>query len=550
MSEPAPPSESTESHESMPTLSSYFSLLRSAVFRHSPALGSSAAVKTSTLNANAAQQGTRATTLIMGNPSADLDSFISAVVLSYFYNLNTRHHLGGSTTTTPTTPTYIPILNLPTVRSSDLWRLRPEFGVALRLALGETPEKIRRDGPGEQGKCSVLEEVVTIADVLADSHSRLYGVFAPGSRSQEDGKEGKDGQDMQDEHDTQDTLEEQDKQNVILVDHNAPSIPVPGVDEQTINSRLNVVGCIDHHVDEGYVSADADPRTITTGIGSCTSLVVTHLRQKGLWVGATTAEPEGIRQIARLALAPVLIDTSNLRGQGDKCSDTDREVVAFLEGVVKADGEECTKRTETTERDQGVTNGTETKWDRDAFHQVIGAAKASSLDLLSMQEVFDRDYKVWTETASARVGQDGQDGQKGHDRQTDVNVGISSLVKPLSWLVEHAGGVAQFLDEVDKFADARELGVYAMLTPGHSGKGKEVLVLGLDEPLGEVVQKFEDMGGEELRLTEWEEDTGLIRGLDEWTATKKGGWKIWWMGDTSKSRKQVGPLLREAVRSI
>jgi len=452
----------------------------------------------------------------MGNPSADLDSFISAVVLSYFYNLRTetQHKSGsgsGRTTDAPRTISkYYPILNLPTIRSSDLWRLRPEFGVAMRLALGEDARTIRSQDAGEQGRTSVLEEVLTIADVLDHRDSTLHGVFA------------------------QERKEDSEKQDIILVDHNAPSISIPGLDERTIETRLNVVGCIDHHVDEGYVSTNADPRIITTGIGSCTSLVVKHVREQGLWPTTTASKTmgeddgEGIRQIARLALAPVLIDTSNLRASGDKCSDVDREVVKFLESVV------TTRETTETAGTAKKENGTEAQWNRDAFHQVISAAKANSLDLLSMQEVFDRDYKVWTESAGS-----GQGGQS-------VNVGISSLVKPLSWLVRHAGSIEKFLDEVDRFAEQRKLGVYAMLT--RAGDGKEVVVLA-DDSVKKVIGRFEEVG-EELKLRDWESDKELMQVLDERISKRKGSWKIWWMGDTSKSRKQVGPLLREAVKTI
>ncbi|KAK4940723.1 Exopolyphosphatase [Elasticomyces elasticus] len=383
----------------------------------------------------------------MGNPSADLDSFISAVVLSYFYNLKAQPK------STRTTPQYIPILNLPSVRSSELWRLRPEFGVAMRLALGEDARTIRSQDAGEQGRTSVLEEVLTSADVLDDRDSTLHDVFA------------------------QERKEDSEKQDIILVDHNAPSIP--GLDERTIETRLNVVGCIDHHVDEGYVSTNAEPRTITTGIGSCTSLVVKHVREQGLWPTATASKTmgeddgEGIRQIARLALAPVLIDTSNLRATGDKCSDVDREVVKFLESVVTT--RETHIETTETAGTAKTDTGAEAQWNRDAFHQVIGAAKANSLDLLSMQEVFDRDYKVWTESAAS--------GQRGQS----INVGISSLVKPLSWLVGHAGSIEKFLDEVDRFAQQRKLGVFAMLT--RAGDGKEVVVLA-DESVKKVIDKL------------------------------------------------------------
>ena len=64
-------------------------------------------------------------TAVLGNTSADLDSFISAVVFAYFH------------TKKPSSESriYIPLLNLTDVSSSELWRLRPEYGTALRLAV-------------------------------------------------------------------------------------------------------------------------------------------------------------------------------------------------------------------------------------------------------------------------------------------------------------------------------------------------------------------------------------------------------------------------------
>ena len=102
------------------------------------------------------------------------------------------------------------------------------------------------------------------------------------------------------------------KQDVLLVDHN--SLSIPGLDDEVLRSRFNVVGCVDHHVDEESVPQGADPRIVTTGIGSCTSLVVSHLREQGLWpeVAGNSAD-DGLNQITRLALAPILIDTLSLR---------------------------------------------------------------------------------------------------------------------------------------------------------------------------------------------------------------------------------------------
>jgi exopolyphosphatase len=291
---------------------------------------------------------------------------------------------------------------------------------------------------------------------------------------------------------------------------------------------------------------------------------VRHLRDEGLWAsssssfsshsresdqgdgrrqGSDEVDGDGLKQIARLALAPVLIDTSNLKATGDKCSDLDREVVRFLESFIVGDDQAAA-----VAQGDGTRTSSETKgqaqghgWDRDAFHRAISTTKTNSLNLLNMQEIFDRDYKSWTEEPQTSSSEE----------EAMVNIGISSLVKPLSWLVEHAGGVDKFLDEIERFArdEDRNLGVFAMLT--RAGDGKEVVVLAMDESVRKVIGNFEARSEEELKLRTWQEDGTVAKALDERLKKGvKGGWKIWWMGDTSKSRKQVGPMIREAVRNI
>lgn len=435
--------------------------------------------------------------LVMGNPSADLDSFISAVVTSYFYNLKRNTKQSGNRT-------YIPILNLPSVRADELWRLRPEFGVAIRLALGESAGTVSQGEAGSKGKASVLEKLLTIADLKHDVGSSLHKVFeAVNSASQ-----------SQDE-----------KQSLFLVDHNSPSIP--GLSDEAISSRFTVTGCIDHHVDESYVSKDAEPRIITTGIGSCTSLVVNHLRGQGMWPSPSPEETQAFQEISRLALAPILIDTSKLKGTGDKCSDIDREIVKFLESGINSPEPEV-KITSTF---------SPAAWDRDAFHSSISAAKSNSLNLLSMPEIFDRDYKVWTESTSTN---------------RNINIGISSLVRPISWLIKHAGGTDEFIKALLEFANdpERKLGVFCLLTRTADGR-KEVAMLSFDDAVKNLTADFERRSTE-LQLEDWSGDHNLVDGLARKFGKKDddGAWKIWFMGDTSKSRKQVGPLLREVVRSI
>ncbi|ETI24613.1 hypothetical protein G647_03982 [Cladophialophora carrionii CBS 160.54] len=473
---------------SMPLLRTYLSQIRSRV------------LSTDASSASAVH-GKSNSVLVMGNPSADLDSFISAVTTSYFYNLqsNSKHAKGR---------TYIPILNLPSVKATELWRLRPEFGVAIRLALGESADAINQGKAGEQGKPSVLEDLITIADIKSDPNSLFHRLF----REPTDAESAKG----------------VEKQDLFLVDHNAPSIP--GLADKLISSRFTVTGCIDHHVDEDHVPRDATPRIVTTGIGSCTSLVIKYLRDKALWPSEPpSSQSQALQNICKLALAPILIDTANLKATGDKCSDTDREAVKFLESVITrapAQGVQAAASTPTPTQE----------WHRDAFHSAVATAKSNSLDLLSMQEIFDRDYKVWSErTSSGR----------------DMNIGISSLVRPLSWLAKHAGGVDEFLAEIETFArnPERRLGVFCMLTRTGDGR-KEVVVLAFDEAVKGLVERFERQSQSgELQLQRWDGDDTLERALGQ-KFGHRGEYKIWFMGDTSKSRKQVGPLLREVVRGM
>ncbi|EXJ60545.1 hypothetical protein A1O7_04698 [Cladophialophora yegresii CBS 114405] len=494
MSQDRPAESGPDEDDSMPLLRTYLSRIRSRVLSKDASSAS-------------AVNGMSKSVLVMGNPSADLDSFISAVTTSYFYNLqsNSKHANGR---------TYIPILNLPSVKSVELLRLRPEFGVALRLALGESADAVNQAEAGEQGKTSVLEDLITIADLKSNANSSLRRLFTESSDAGSS---------------SQSTKDPSEKQHLFLVDHNAPSIP--GLSDELISSRFTVTSCIDHHVDEGYVPQDAAPRIITTGIGSCTSLVIKHLRDEGLWPRGLpetpSSETQALQEMSKLALAPILIDTANLKATGDKCSDTDREAVTFLESESAITGPQV----------EGVQAASthSGKWHRDAFHSAIATAKSNSLDLLSMQEIFDRDYKVWTERTSSNK---------------EVNIGISSLVRPLSWLAKHAGGVDELLAEIETFATHpdRKLGVFGVLT--RTGEGhKEVVVLAFDEAVSGLPERFEHQGqSAELRLQPWEGDESLKEALGQ--KFEHGQYQFWYMGDTSKSRKQVGPLLREAVRGM
>ena len=440
---------------------------------------------------------TTRTILVMGNTSADLDSFISAITFSYF-----RNHEA----TAPRNAIYIPILNMPKTPSTDLWRLRPEFGVALRMANSRSGV-VSQSSDSQVTERALLNEVITIKDLL-DSDSTcpdLLQIFRSDLSESSD-----------------------EKAEIMLVDHNAPSITIPRIPTSSILGRLEVVGCIDHHIDEHFVPETASPRIITTGIGSCTTLVVSDLRKSGIWPKSKLppAELSAIAQMSHLALAPILIDTNNLKATGEKCSDLDRAIAATLEIEMGA---------------STAMLGIKSSWNRDSFYEPIVDAKKASLDLLSAQEMFERDYKSWVEG--------------------DVEIGISSLVRPVSWLVEHfEGGAEELAAEVTKFAndmqeqqtnDGVKFEVYLMLTPGQKAKGKEIVVVCLSDRMAKAVEGFEKKADEgDLRLKEWDDGKRdeVARAFGKEFGEAK--FKVYWMTNREKTRKQGAPIVREAVAEI
>ncbi len=430
--------------------------------------------------------------IILGNPSADLDSFISAVIYAYFYTVSAQKstHIRF----------YVPLLNLPTTPSRELWRLRPEFGTALRLAQDPTAgQTISSDSKSEEEK-SLLEQLVTIADIRVASDSTFHYFFSESSAHTSADQ-------------TSDACTE-----VVLVDHNAISIPT--LSTQDVSSRVKVVGCIDHHIDEDFVPSAASPRIIRTAIGSCTSLVVQYLRESGLW-----ESPDGqdtLAALSRLALAPILIDTANLTAEG-KVSDTDRQAVMFLES--------CIKSSNTTESSDQV-------WDRETFYNEIANSKAGSLDLLTLSEIFERDYKEWTESTASGE---------------ELNIGISSVVKPLTWLLDKSKGAEHFVNEVHKFAtQSREKpSLFAIMTTSTSVDGefqRELLLIASGSNAEKALECFKVKASDELKLESWNGTSELEQQLRDEAKPNKGSSQVWWQRAVGKSRKQVAPLLRGAVK--
>ncbi|KAK1144353.1 Exopolyphosphatase [Aspergillus melleus] len=434
---------------------------------------------------------------VIGNSSADLDSMVCAVVYSYFANRTSRRH--------------IPLINLHTVPSgAELRRLRPEFVKALWISTN-TADQPWEETPESAGPL-LRDHILTVADFAKDLEYQ---------------DRGPDGQPRQNR-----TVD------AVLVDWNA--LPIrSSADGPYGTGRLDglpsvefsVVGCIDHHVDEGFLGPECYPQVIEKA-GSCSSLVTNTLNDMGLWRTPSTSDSsKEERQLALLAMAPLLIDTVNMTAK-DKVTSADTCARDFLQQTLAS-----------ADDSKDPTNPSA----MDKYYAQIQETKQNSLDLLTVDEVLDRDYKQWTETSPLRPDQ-------------PVNIGFCSMVKPIPWIVRKAGTAETFLDSLRGFAEQRDLDIVVVMSAFTASvrEGafvRELLVCARDEGVAvHALRDLEARSRSQLQLQEWEALDGA--GADETQSIRdvlsgdQTPWRrIWVQGDVAKSRKQVAPLVREAVTS-
>ncbi|KAL4869255.1 hypothetical protein BDV12DRAFT_168168 [Aspergillus spectabilis] len=422
---------------------------------------------------------------VIGNPSADLDSIISALVYSYF-----AHNRVPRDSPRP----HVPVINLDNVPAgTELHRLRPEFIKALQLSWRDDARASEVEESSSLG-----EHFLTVADFTTqlqrgDSEGQLQA-------------------------------------DSVLVDWNA--LPIPSSDDRSgkgslpgLSVEFTVLGCIDHHADEGFLPPIASTQPdLVEPTGSCTSLVVTKLEEMGLWQKSDSVSANE-EQLAKLAMSSILIDTANLTNK-DKVTSSDTSAYDFL--FPKA-----------------IT--TDASWDANQFYKEICETKQNSLDLLTVDEILGRDYKEWAEKPTR------------HTDQAPLQIGICSIVKSVPWIVQKAGNAHAFLDDLKAFASERELDVVAVMSAFGSAEksefSRELLIYGLNDRGVKALETFVSNASSQLGLVEWFSLDGDDHAQDIkdtldapdnsplWT-------RIWVQTNVAKSRKQVAPLIRGAAASL
>ncbi|OQE35409.1 hypothetical protein PENCOP_c013G06164 [Penicillium coprophilum] len=432
---------------------------------------------------------------VIGNPSADLDSIVSAIIYSYCAN--------NKLPVTAPRP-HIPLLNLPNFPAgTELYRLRPEFSAALWSSTNFPALKSEEQ----------FENTLQSAGNFLREHVMTVSDFA---------------QSLEDQH-----VWKQILADATLVDWNAFSRPsktdkgsgsltgLPGVTFRT-------VGCIDHHVDENSMPSSDDlpegqPMVIQPGPGSCVSLVTRELQERKIWDAGLE-----MVQVAKLALSAVLIDTSNLTAEG-KVTDVDRMAVQFL-------------RSQVEEEPQG-------KWDLEAFYKSILHAKENSLDLLTPYEALDRDYKDWTETAQSS----GKTVKMGFCSAVKPMRWIVQKAGSPEKLLD---AVRSFATSAEKSLDV--LIIMTAFTGTNNKFCRELFISVLSDNESAVhgVKRFVEHCSDHLGLITWspldvEDIPELTRDSLSVLNEVSPRWrKLWVQTNAAGSRKQVAPLLRAAVAQL
>lgn len=272
-----------------------------------------------------------------------------------------------------------------------------------------------------------------------------------------------------------------------------------------------VVGCVDHHVDEGAIPDDTgdEPRLIEKS-KSCMSLVVQYCREAWheLSQDIGSQSPEGkllVQQLLDVALAPILVDTGNSKEKTEQLA-KDHEALALL-------GEF---------RGEPLNNS-----ERDAYFDLLLARKVA-IEELSLRDNFRKDYKAWKEAG--------------------ILLGMSSIAQGPDYIFKKMEVAPEtFLQEYRTFAEERNLDIACIMMSSppdqkHPRPKRWLLLWALNERGTKAAETFYDANHDTLGLSPLPND-----GLDLENIGSEYR-RFWRMDQPQHTRKQVAPMLRNAIQ--
>ncbi|KAI0132662.1 hypothetical protein BJ170DRAFT_730730 [Xylariales sp. AK1849] len=278
----------------------------------------------------------------------------------------------------------------------------------------------------------------------------------------------------------------------LLVDHNSMS----GKLGQLYSSR--VAGCIDHHDDEERVPKESKVRVIEMS-GSCMSLVVTHCRQAWDELSSSSDDAEADAQLANLALAPILIDTANLTDKS-KTTNFDKDAVTYLEARLQC-----------------------SEYERTNFYNHVSHLK-EDISPLSLRDILRKDYKEWEDNG--------------------LKLGTSSVPQGFAFLLDKAGSDEELGEVFGKWGQEKNSDLVIIMTAFKKEDAfqRELLVWARSSRGTEAAKAFESDYGQKLGLSKWADGKLDVDEGDHWR-------RCWTQGKIENSRKQVAPMMRDAMRA-
>lgn len=312
-----------------------------------------------------------------------------------------------------------------------------------------------------------------------------------------------------------------------LVDHNRL-----GTRFSENNPTARVIAIIDHHVDEG-LHTDADPRIVTPGVGSCSSLVAEFLQKN-----CSGRVPQ---ELATLLLSSIIIDTGGMV-PGGKAVEVDQRAAAFL-------ASNCTLAA----ADVSALNAAPPSLHGSSAIQELNATlqtKKNSVAHLGARDLLRRDYKEYALTPAFAPGH-------------ELLIGLASVPLSLSSIVSRDS--TQFVADAKEWMGERGLNALGVLTsfrderkPGKGGKGKHRreqlwVVHARDDMESELAQILFDglEGSEELRMKprKWKK-VGVEPAVWEKVGGPFGeGWRVaaWKQKNADATRKTTAPIVKVIV---
>lgn len=269
---------------------------------------------------------------------------------------------------------------------------------------------------------------------------------------------------------------------LVLVDHNSLTAP--------FDDTWSVMGVLDHHVDEHHEYADMAFRQIIM-VGSCVTLVLDHFfKQFGIdWVDPTTAI---------LSMAPLLVDTIELKWELGRTHDMDIEVFEVLRYVLQ-------------QQQPNLYNPN--------YFKEIEKVK-SQVDSMSSKDILRRDYK-----------------------QFDVNgyrIGTSAVTWHfVAWAERDS--IKEIADTANEFAEQRQLDMEVIFTAfdhGSNGGYRRQLAVLVKNPELKAVQDALE-----------KDDQSQLTRIDLLNKKINGDIVFYDQGNVKMSRKQIWPLLKQLISS-